>query len=204
MTSDQSGVANDGGRQTEPGLRTGGSHAASERVAEGGATMANPHRLRPPQKEGLRAAAGVGTTRRALIVAGGLLMGYAVFGATTEPGLKLGGVLLFLIAMVAGHDGLFMPVVIAAGGLVTRAGRLVRAAAIISLSVGVVALPFVLGYGRSSDNPSALPLRYGLGLILVLASIWAVVLATMLIRRLGRIRQNTVRSQKSPPGPSDG
>ncbi|MGA5301057.1 hypothetical protein ACPCHT_14080 [Nucisporomicrobium flavum] len=146
----------------------------------------------------------MGTTRRALIVAGGLLMGYAVFGATTEPGLKLGGVLLFLVAMVAGHDGLFMPVVIAAGGLVTRAGRLVRAAAIISLSVGVVALPFVLGYGRSSDNPSALPLRYGLGLILVLASIWAVVLATMLIRRLGRIRQNTVRSQKSPPGPSDG
>ncbi|UQU64358.1 hypothetical protein COUCH_36285 [Couchioplanes caeruleus] len=146
----------------------------------------------------------MGTTRRVLIVAGGMLMGYAVFGATTEPGLKLGGVLLFLVVMVAGHDGLFMPLVIAAGALVTRTGRLGRAAAIISVSVTVVALPFVLGYGRSADNPSALPLRYGLGLSLVLASIWAVTLVTVLIRRLGRIRQNTVRSQKSPPGAFDG
>ncbi|MEV4709064.1 hypothetical protein [Actinoplanes sp. NPDC049316] len=139
-----------------------------------------------------------------LIIAGGLVMGYAVFGSATDPGLKLGGVVLFLVAALAGHDGIFMPLVIAAGAAMNRASHLVRAAAVISLAVTVVALPFVLGYGRSTDNPSALPLSYGFGLVLVLTIIWGTTLLAMLIRRLIRIRQNTVRSQKAPRAASDG
>ncbi|PRY22305.1 hypothetical protein CLV70_1178 [Pseudosporangium ferrugineum] len=125
------------------------------------------------------------TLRGGLMTAGGLLMAYALFGALTEPGLKLGGVALFLGGVLAVHDGIFLPLVIASGALLTRAHRLVRAALIVSLAVTVVALPFVLGYGRSPDNPSALPLAYGRGLLTVLIVIWTVTLtAIALLRRL--------------------
>ena len=143
-------------------------------------------------------------TQRVLIAVGVLVTGYAVFGATTEPGLRLGGVVLFLVALVAGHDGLVLPLVIAAGSVVKRVGHLVRAAAIVSLAVAVVALPFVLGYGRDPGNPSALPLPYGAGLVTILAVIWAGTLLTLLLQRLLRIRQNTVRISKAPQGASDG
>jgi len=147
---------------------------------------------------------GVDAVRRGLIAAGALVMGYAVLGATTEPGLKVGGVALFLAVMVAGHDGLFLPLVIVAGRLVKRVGHLVRAAAVVSLAVTVVAMPFVLGYGRDPDNPSALPLAYGRGLVLILLAIWAPTLLFLLVRRLVGIRQNTVRIRRGPQGASDG
>lgn len=143
-------------------------------------------------------------TRRALIAVGVLVTGYAIFGAVTEPGLKLGGVVLFMAAMIAGHDGIFLPLVVAAGSLARRAGHLVRSAAIVSLAVTVVALPFVLGYGRDPGNPSALPLPYGAGLVMILAVIWAGTLLILLIRRLLRIRQNTVRIPRAPQEASDG
>ena len=143
-------------------------------------------------------------TQRVLIAVGVLITGYAVVGAAIEPGLKLGGVVLFLAALVVGHDGLFLPLVIAAGSLVRRVGHLVRAAAIVSLAVTVVALPFVLGYGRDPGNPSALPLPYGAGLVTILALIWAGTLLALLLRRILRIRQNTVRISKAPQEASDG
>ncbi len=148
--------------------------------------------------------AGMTAARRALMTVGALVMGYAVSGALIEPGLKLWGIVLFLGAMVAGHDGVFLPLVIAAGGLMRRVGHLVRAAAVVSLAVTVVALPFVLGYGRDPDNPSALPLPYGMGLALVLAGIWTSTVLALLIRRAVRVRQNTVRIRRSPRRASDG
>jgi len=106
--------------------------------------------------------------------------------------------------VVAGHDGVFLPLVLAVGTLIRRVSHLVRAAAIVSLAVVVVAMPIVLGYGRDPNNPSALPLPYGMGLVVILAVIWVVTLIIVLFRRVGRIRQNTVRIRRAPQGASDG
>ncbi|HEV8567248.1 MAG TPA: hypothetical protein VGQ92_09140 [Actinoplanes sp.] len=115
--------------------------------------------------------------RRALIAAGALVMAYAVAGALFDGDVNKVGVALFLIAVLVLHDAVFLPLVIGAGALI---GRFVpvrwqsttRVAALISLAVSVVALPLVLGFGRSPDNPSALPLPYGRGLIVILILIW--------------------------------
>jgi len=119
--------------------------------------------------------------RRTLIALGGLGMTYAVAGALTDPDVK-GGVLLFLIGVLVAHDGLLLPLTIAAGALIGRfvplRGRVVvRAAALVSLAVTIVALPLVLGRGRAADNPSLLPLHYGRGLLELYAIIWLPLIA---------------------------
>jgi hypothetical protein len=127
--------------------------------------------------------------RRALIAVGAVVMGYAVLGAATDPDLKPGGVVLFLAAVLVAHDAVLLPVTIAGGALLGRfapswALPSLRAAGIVSVAVGVVSLPLVLGYGRSADNPSILPLAYGRGLLLVLATTWAAaVVSAVLMRR---------------------
>lgn len=111
--------------------------------------------------------------RRLLIAAGALVMAYAVAGALFDGDVNKVGVVLFLVAVLVLHDAVFLPLVIGAGALI---GRFVpvrwqsttRVAALISLAVSVVAMPLVLGFGRSPDNPSALPLPYGRGLIVIL------------------------------------
>lgn len=85
--------------------------------------------------------------------------------------------LRFAAAVALVHDGLLMPLVVAVGVAVVRlvpdAGRAyVQAGLLISGSVVLVALPFVLGLGRTPDVPSALPLPYGRGLLLTLAAVW--------------------------------
>jgi hypothetical protein len=44
-----------------------------------------------------------------------------------------------------------------------------------SAVVFAFSLPFVIGAGRTPDNPSKLPLDYALGLAVVLGAIWIVV-----------------------------
>lgn len=156
---------------------------------------------------------GIGAARGLLIAAGALAMVYALFGTLTDPDLKIGGVLLFLGIVLVLHDGVLMPLVIGVGALLTRAPPLIRAAMVVSLVVTLVALPFVLGYGRSPDNPSVLPLPYGNGLALILVAIWTTTLALLAIRRRGAgwrerwrrsDRQKIVRMRTTPQRPSDG
>jgi hypothetical protein len=118
----------------------------------------------------------VKTARRALIAVGALGMAYAVIGALADADVK-GGVLLFLIAVLIAHDGILLPVAIAAGALIGRFvpfrwRAFVRSALVVSLALTIVALPLVLGRGRAADNPSLLPLHYGRGLLEVYAVIW--------------------------------
>jgi hypothetical protein len=117
--------------------------------------------------------------RVALIVGGVLFMGFGVLGAVTDPDINLVGVPLFLIAVLIllttiVHDAIFLPVAIGAGALVNRVvpaawRATVRVAGTISLAVSVVAVPMVLGFGRSADDASVLPGNYGPGLAGVLA-----------------------------------
>jgi hypothetical protein len=48
--------------------------------------------------------------------------------------------------------------------------------------VGVVALPLVLGLGRSADNASLLPRPYGRGLLLILALVWSAAAVRVAVR----------------------
>jgi hypothetical protein len=114
--------------------------------------------------------------RLALLVTGVLAMLYAAIGAVADLGGKLGGVLIFLIAVLVVHDGIWLPLVLLAGALLNRIiparhrGH-VRVTAIVVAALGLAALPLALGLGRSADNPSALPLDYGRNLALVLLGV---------------------------------
>jgi hypothetical protein len=88
-----------------------------------------------------------------------------------------------------------MPVAIAVGALLTRtvpgqARAATAAAAYIGGALIAVALPLVLGLGRTPDEPSALPLNYGRGLLISLAVVWlaaAAIAATAPSRRRRRV-----------------
>jgi hypothetical protein len=116
--------------------------------------------------------------RRGLVGTGVLVMGYAVAGALTDRDARRIGLVVFLVAVVIGHDAVLMPIILGAGALIRRLvpGRwraAVQAAALVSLAVSVVGLPLALGFGRPADNPSALPLAYARNLLLMLILIWA-------------------------------
>jgi hypothetical protein len=113
--------------------------------------------------------------RRVLVASGTILIAYALLGAVTDPDVRLLGAGIFLAAVLILHDGVLLPLTIAAGALLGRLPAPARAparlAAVIALAVTVVAVPLVLGYGRAADNPSILPGDYGRGLLLTLAVI---------------------------------
>ncbi len=143
-------------------------------------------------------------TRRGLVTAGTLIMGYAAVGALTDPDLRVGGVLIFLAAVLAGHDVVLLPLIISIGALIGRlvpvgARAIIRAATFCTAAVTVVGLPLVLGYGKSADNPSALPLHYGRGLATVLALIWSVAVASILARRIDRYRRARTVARRAEP-----
>jgi hypothetical protein len=147
--------------------------------------------------------------RRCLITAGTLIMGYAAVSALTGRDIHPGGVLIFLAAVLIGHDLVLLPLIIGVGALIGRLApaqtrAAIRVATLCSAAVTVVALPLVLGYGKSTDNPSVLPLHYGRGLVTVLALIWSVAVASILARRIDRHRRakavtRTAESQTPRP-----
>jgi hypothetical protein len=132
-------------------------------------------------------------TRRVLVTAGVGLMAYALFGAVTDPATEPLGQLAFLAAVVVAHDAVLVPLTIAVGVLIGRfvplqARRSVRVAAICSLALTLMALPFVLGRGRRADDPSALPLDYGRGLLILLGIIWAAAVTVTVAGAISRRR----------------
>jgi len=104
------------------------------------------------------------------------------YGLATE----LGGDALvryarFAVGGVAVHDLLLAPLVVVVGVLLARlvperVRDLVQGGLVVSGTLAALAAPFVLGYGRRADDPSALPLDYGRGLLVTLAAVWAGVL----------------------------
>jgi hypothetical protein len=149
--------------------------------------------------------------RTLLIVAGVGCLTYAVLGLFADPDVRLGGVLLFLVAVLVVHDALWMPLVLAVGALVARVARPARMALLTGAAVAVVGVPLVLSPGRPADNPSVLPLHYGRNLAIVLAGVAAVALAAVARNRqkaVARNRQKAVarnrkKSESRRPGRSD-
>ena len=118
-------------------------------------------------------------TRIVLAVAGLAVMAYAVVGVVTTDGARPLSQLAFLAAVLFGHDFVLLPAAIAIGAVVGRfapgwARGPAHGALYASAVLTLIALPFILGYGRPADDPSALPLSYSRGLLVTLAVIWSV------------------------------
>jgi len=151
----------------------------------------------PLDEDRLSNAADRGPANRRLFLImamiGWALMSYGVYGliinaAQTNPSSWL----VWFLGGIVVHDFLLAPVVIGVGVLVSRAvpdrhRGPVQGALVAGGIVSLTALPYVLGFGRSSSNPSALPNNYAaaLGLVLVLIAAVAAVLVA-LRRRRGR------------------
>jgi hypothetical protein len=52
--------------------------------------------------------------RALLVVAGVAVMGFAALGLLTGPDVRLGGVLVFLVAVLVLHDAVWMPLLLGA------------------------------------------------------------------------------------------
>lgn len=114
-----------------------------------------------------------------MAVLGWLVMSYGVYGlminaAQTHPANWL----LWFLGGIVVHDFLIAPVVIGVGVLVSRAvpddfRGPVQGALVAGGIVALTALPYVLGFGRSSSNPSALPNNYATALLTLLLFIAA-------------------------------
>jgi hypothetical protein len=133
------------------------------------------------------------SARIAVGAAGVLAIGYAIIGALTDPDERLVGHLAFLLAVQAAHDAILVPAALAVGVLVHRCVRgiargVLQAGLLVTLTVLVVGGPLTLGFGRSADNPSALPLDYRRGVLVTLAAVW-ITTATILVIRARRRRR---------------
>jgi hypothetical protein len=125
-----------------------------------------------------------------LYLMGLAMLGYGAIGLVTDPaGPRLGRYLLFALVLLLSHDLLLGPLALVAGAALARwvpAGvrGVVRAGLLATGTVTLVALPFVLGHGYRSTNPSALPLNYGHGLLITLGGIWLGAAAVALLQTI--------------------
>lgn len=105
-------------------------------------------------------------------------LAWGVWGTVNDPRANPVGAAAFALIVLFGHDLLVLPVAIGLGALLTRRAPArvrgpLQAGLFVSAVLTVVALPFIIGTGTSPDNPSALPLNYGRGLLIALAAVWA-------------------------------
>lgn len=146
-----------------------------------------------PDEDRLSNAADKGPANRRLFsvmaVIGWLVMSYGVYGlminaAQTHPASWL----LWFLGGIVVHDFLIAPVVVGVGVLVSRAvpddfRGPVQGALVAGGIVALTALPYVLGFGRSSSNPSALPNNYATALLTLLLFIAAGAAGLVALRR---------------------
>lgn len=94
---------------------------------------------------------------------------------------------IWLAAAGIVHDAILAPAFVVAAVLT---GRLpawmrvpVRLALALTALLTVLAWPLVRGWGRVASDPSVLPLDYGRNLAVVVAAIWLVTAAFLVVRR---------------------
>jgi hypothetical protein len=124
----------------------------------------------------------VRTWRILLGVAGLGVLAYGAYGLVTAPGTHPGRQILFMAALVLGHEGLLMPMALAGGWVAVRvvppwARPAAQGALVVSLALTVIAIPFIVNAGRFPDNPTLLPLNYRRGLLVAIGVTWLVAAA---------------------------
>ncbi|MEP6658449.1 MAG: hypothetical protein ABJD24_00860 [Acidimicrobiales bacterium] len=122
------------------------------------------------------------------LVSGWLVMGFGVTRALSDSrDAHPFALVVHVVAFDLAHDLLVVPLILVVGWGIGRALPAVargpvRSACAVSAMFVVVAYPLVRRWGRRPTNSSALPLAYGRNLVLVLAMVWAVALAAIVIR----------------------
>jgi len=121
-------------------------------------------------------------TRLVIGALGVLVMGYALYGAFTDPGTDRLGVGEFLAGVLVVHDFVLLPLGLAVGALVARVlppryRRIIQSGLWASAVVALVALPFIAGPGHISPRNSTA------GLLLTLAAVWLIAGIGLLVRR---------------------
>lgn len=135
------------------------------------------------------------TTRIVLVIAGIALMAFAAVGILTSPDIKLIRQAPFLIGTLLLNDAVLAPVFIGVGIVVSRVlpprwRAPVHGALIVTAAVTVVAFPFLLGFGRRADLPSALPRNYLGGYAVILGMIWFATATVIVWRELHPTHRN--------------
>ncbi|MFI5840025.1 hypothetical protein ACIA8K_09990 [Catenuloplanes sp. NPDC051500] len=139
------------------------------------------------------------TAVRTLLVTTGLAaLAYAAFGLLTDPGSRPVGIAVFLAAVLVAHDLIWLPLVLAAGALISRfvpaRGRpVIRALLLTAAAVAAVALPLLLSPGRPPGPATHLALPAA-AVVAAIAVLWAV---------LPR-RKKSESSAAADPGPGPG
>ncbi|WP_020521641.1 hypothetical protein [Catelliglobosispora koreensis] len=126
-----------------------------------------------------------------LIAAGCAALLYSLAGVVQSHDTRL-AYLRFLALALTGHELVLIPLILGCGVLLARLTTartrpVIQAAAIATLAFILIALPAILGYGRSSDLPSALPRDYGMGLLIIIATIWAAAGLALILRRRPKV-----------------
>jgi hypothetical protein len=129
--------------------------------------------------------------RIVLGLAGLTAIGWGAYGWLFGDGSRPVGQAVFLVLALVGHDFVVLPIAVGLGVLVVRyvpawARVPVQAALVVSAVVAAIALPFILGFGRVADNPSAFPRAYGRNLLIIVALVWTVAALGALINRRRR------------------
>jgi hypothetical protein len=90
----------------------------------------------------------------------------------------------WLAGLLLAHDLVFAPLVYGVGWVTTRRRGLgpVQVALAVTVVVGIIAWPLAQGWGRRSDNPTLLPIDYTRNLVVTLAVVWMLCLATVVVR----------------------
>jgi len=101
---------------------------------------------------------------------------------------KVGKVIPWLVGAALAHDALIAPLVclfaaVAVARIPTRYRRAVQGGLFAAAVVTLFAFPLLRGYGKRDDVPSALPLDYGRGLVIVLTVIAVITVAAALRSR---------------------
>ena len=142
-------------------------------------------------------------TRWACYAIGAAVACYGTYGLITATRSNPAAWARFAAIVVIANDGLLAPLILLTGAALLRAPAGARAylqsGLVISGSVTLVAVPLLLGFGRSPDLPSALPLKYGQGLVITLGLVWIGIGAVALTGQLWANRRH--RRGATPSGP---
>lgn len=109
---------------------------------------------------------------------GAPLIAYGVRGVLADlPGVQLTSFLRYFVGAAVGHDLVVGPLVCVLAGLVVRrlprvAVAPVQAALIVTAVVGLVAWPFVRGYGITEGEPSFLSRNYTASVLVIWGVTW--------------------------------
>jgi len=132
----------------------------------------------------------------------GAVVGWAIIVLGIRMGLndrelKPGLLLKWIVGGLVLHDALWLPLVAVVGAGLAAATRR-RVPVVFGWAAGttavltLIAWPFMRGYGRRPDVPSALQRNYAHGLLVYLAIVW---LLALVVFAAGRIRR-----RHTPPG----